>query len=445
MKPKSNIVKPCTPSGFPEYLPEDQIAFNRYLDIIRNTYEKYGFAPLDTPDAELKEVLLAKTAGETEKQVYSLINGTAEESQSSDKLCLRFDLTVPLARYAAQHYNDLIFPFRRYHIGKVHRGERNQAGRFREFYQCDIDVLGSSNPIIDAEFPAIINDIFTQFDFGPFVIRINDRRILNGFFAFIGLADKKEATMRLVDKMEKMPLSEFKQALEALGLSDQQISHIINLTNITGTNDEVLDRLANLGIDDPDFIAGLTNLRAVISAVRMFKVPEKNFIVDLKIARGLDYYTGTVYETVLVDHPSLGSVCGGGRFDDLAGHYTKVNIPGVGISIGLSRLFYKLRELGIIKSEQKSPAKVIILPMSEPEFDFAATIAANLRATGVPTLLYTELQKFSKKMSYANKMGFPFCIIIGPDEAAAGKVTVKNMQTGKATTVTPGQALDIIS
>lgn len=424
-------IKPRTPSGFPEYLPEDQIEFNRLKGIIEETYQRYGFSPLDTPDAELREVLLAKSAGETEKQVYGLVNGSAEEAKNSDKLCLRFDLTVPLARYAAEHYNDLVFPFRRYHIGRVHRGERAQAGRFREFYQCDIDVIGSNSPVVDAEIPAVINEIFTKFAFGGFVIRINDRRILNGFFESLGLSDQKTDVMRLVDKIEKMPLETFKEALKDAGLNPDQVGQLIALTEITGSNDETLSKLSALGVDNTDFAAGLENLKTLVPAIRALGVPEENFAIDLKIARGLDYYTGTVYETMLKDYPKLGSVCSGGRYDNLASHYTSKELPGVGMSIGLSRLFYKLKELGVVESSRKSPADIIILPMSPTEFPYAAKVAAALRTGGRNALLYSEEKALNKMLSYADKMGMSFAIIIGASEVESSSVTLKNMRTGE--------------
>jgi histidyl-tRNA synthetase len=324
-----------------------------------------------------------------------------------------------------------VFPFRRYHIGKVHRGERSQAGRFREFYQCDIDVVGSNSPIVDAEFPAIISEIFTEFAFGPFIIRVNDRRILNGFFESIGLASQKEVIMRLVDKIEKMSEEDFRAKLADVGLDKAQSDKLLDFVNVTGTNDEVISKLISFEIDNSDFEAGLQNMKNIVAATRMLGVPAANFVIDLKIARGLDYYTGTVYETMLVNHPGLGSVCSGGRFDNLAGLYIDRNLPGVGVSIGLSRLFYKLRELGVIKSGQKSPAKVIVIPMSENEFAYAVKVAGAIRAANVSVLSYTEVQPFKKKMQYADKMGFTYAAVIGEREVAEGAVSVKNLATGE--------------
>ncbi len=313
------LVKPRTPSGFPEYLPGEQIEFNRLLMIIRDTYERYGFAPIDTPDIELSEVLLAKSGGDTAKQVYRFSKGDTD-------LSLRFDLTVPLARYVAQHEGQLAFPFRRYHIGKVHRGERAQAGRFREFYQCDIDVIGSHSPIVDAEIPAIINDIFEQFAFGEFTIRVNNRKVLNGFFESLGLADKSVETLRLVDKIEKLSRQDLADEFVKLGLATEQIERLFAFVEIDGDNDEVIQQLRALGVASELFREGVDELEALVDAMRSMDIPEQRFRVDLKIARGLDYYTGTVYETVLDEHPEVGSVCSGGRYDDLAGLYTK-NAP----------------------------------------------------------------------------------------------------------------------
>lgn len=421
-------VQPRIPSGFVEYLPDEQIEFNRLLGIIRETYEKYGFSPIDTPDMELSEVLLAKEAGETAKQIYRFEHGRND-------LSLRFDLTVPLARYAAQHKSQLVFPFRRYHIGKVHRAERAQAGRFREFYQCDIDVIGSNSPVIDAEFPAVINEIFEQFDFGEFTIRLNDRRVLNGFFESIGLASVSREVLRIVDKMEKITRDELVEELKAASLTGEQVEGVLRFTEINGSNDEVLVQLRQLKPSSPQLEEGITKLTELISALRTMGVPESRFKIDLKIARGLDYYTGTVYETVLDEHPEVGSVCSGGRYDDLAGHYTDTSLPGVGISIGLSRLFYKLRESGIIVPKAQSPASMVVMPIGEGQITASVATAALLRKAGVATMLYTELNNLKKKMRYADRMGFDHVVLIGEQEVETSTVSVKNMKTGDSATV----------
>lgn len=422
------LVTPRTPSGFPEYLPDEQIEFNRLLDIIRSTYERYGFSPLDTPDIELSEVLLAKSGGDTAKQVYRFKKGDTD-------LSLRFDLTVPLARYVAQHEGQLIFPFRRYHIGKVHRGERAQAGRFREFYQCDIDVIGSRSPIVDAEFPAIINEIFEQFAFGEFTVRINNRKVLNGFFEELGLSDRSVEVLRLVDKIEKLSREDLTKEFVELGLGDVQIERLFAFVAIEGGNSGVVEQLRGLGVESALFAEGVTELNSLVEALRVMGVPEKRFRVDLKIARGLDYYTGTVYETTLDGYPEVGSVCSGGRFDDLAGLYTKTQLPGVGISIGLTRLFYKLREVGAIKLKRQSPADVVVLPMTADQIGYGLEVSDSLRRSGVATLHYTEPNSIKAKLKYADRMGYRYALVLGDEEVREGTASVKDMASGKSTIV----------
>jgi histidyl-tRNA synthetase len=424
----NKVVQPRTPSGFSEYLPAAQLEFNRLADIIRETYERYGFAPLDTPVLELSEVLLAKGGGETEQQVYRFTRGRND-------LTMRYDLTVPLARYVAEHEADLAFPFRRYQIGRVYRAERAQAGRFREFYQCDIDVIGSDSPIVDAEFPAIINEIFGRFNFGEFTIRLNDRRILNGFFEAVGLEASSRDVLRIIDKMEKISRDELVGELRSAGLTNRQIDSILQFTAISGNNNEVLEQLRQLDATSTQLTEGVDKLEAVIAAIRVMGVPESRFKIDLKIARGLDYYTGTVYETVLNEHPEVGSVCSGGRYDDLAGHYTKSSLPGVGISIGLSRLFYKLREAKIIVPVSQSPARLVVMPIDEAQIGNCVAVAAVLREAGVPTMLYTEPGDLKKKMRYADKMGFGHTVLIGEKEAEAATVTIRDMTVRESVTL----------
>lgn len=422
------LVKPRTPSGFPEYLPGEQIEFNRLLSIVRDTYERYGFAPIDTPDIELSEVLLAKSGGDTAKQVYRFHKGDTD-------LSLRFDLTVPLARYVAQHEGQLAFPFRRYHIGKVHRGERAQAGRFREFYQCDIDVIGSHSPIVDAEIPAIINDIFEQFAFGEFTIRLNNRKVLSGFFESLGLADKSVETLRLVDKIEKLSRQDLADEFVELGLATAQIERLFAFVEIDGDNDGIIQQLRALEVASDLFREGVDELEALVGALRSMDIPEQRFRVDLKIARGLDYYTGTVYETVLDEHPEVGSVCSGGRYDDLAGLYTKTQLPGVGISIGLTRLFYKLCEAGIIKITQQSPANVMVLPLTTEQIGYGLEIADALRQSGIATLHYTEPNSVKAKFRYANRMGYRYVLVLGENEERDGTISIKDMNSGETTVV----------
>ncbi len=408
-------------------MPGEQIEFNRLLTIIRSTYEKYGFSPLDTPDLELTEVLLAKGGGETEQQVYSF---TREGSDTS--LTMRYDLTVPLARYVAEHQSDLVFPFSRYHIGKVHRAERAQAGRAREFYQCDVDTIGSTSPAVDAQFPAVINEIFEQFGFGEFVVRMNNRQILNGFFEGIGAAAFSEQILRTIDKMEKISHDTLLELLAGIGLEQQQIEKIIAFTSLTGSNDEHISQLRNLEVSSDLYHEGIDRLEKVVSALRDMQVPEHRFAIDLKIARGLDYYTGIVYETVLVDYPQVGSVCSGGRYDNLASYYTSMKLPGVGISIGLTRLFYAMRELGVIKTDQKSPASVLVLPIDEAHQTAGFGVATELRVAGINTLLNTEYGKFGDRMRYADRLGVKHVVVIGDDEAAQQVVTLKTMETGSS-------------
>jgi len=422
---KKTLTTPRRPSGFNEYLPSEQIEFNRLLDIIRHTYEKYGYAPIDTPDIELSEVLLAKGGGETEQQIYRFERG-------KNDLSLRFDLTVPLARYVAEHEGQLVFPFRRYHIGKVHRAERAQAGRFREFYQCDIDVIGSESSLTDAEFPAVINEIFDQFNFGEFTIRINNRLVLNGFFEGIGLTEVSADVLRAIDKMEKISREDLVGELENIGLTAEQVGRVLAFTEISGTNDEVLESLENLGITNESFEGGVTKLRQLIEALRTMQVPEKRFKIDLRIARGLDYYTGTVYETVLNDLPGVGSVCSGGRYDDLASNYTNTQLPGVGISIGLSRLFYKLLEAGVIKPTQQSLAQVIIMPLDNNAVPKALEIASHLRTLNVATIVHAEPGAMKKKFRYADRMGCRYVVVIGENELATGTLSVKDMESGES-------------
>lgn len=435
----ATIVQPRRPSGFNEYLPSEQLEFNRLLNIIKTTYEKYGFTPLDTPDLELTEVLLAKGGGETEQQVYSF-----KREGSNTDLTLRYDLTVPLARYVAEHESHLSFPFKRYHIGKVHRAERAQAGRFREFYQCDIDTIGSDSPIVDAEFPAIINEIFEQFNFGEFVIRINNRMVLNGFFESIGLSDISNEVLRAIDKMEKISRDELIEILRTIGLNDDQLTKVLAFTDLTGDNDHILNTLRQLENQTDQLREGIAKLSEVVAALRTMGVPEHRFAIDLKIARGLDYYTGTVYETILKEYPQIGSVCSGGRYDDLASYYTKTRLPGVGISIGLTRLFYALLQLGVIQSPLQSPARVIVLPVTSNEEGYAASVASAFRQANIPTFLYSEPDNLGKKMKYADKMGFDYAVVVGKNEASQEMATLKDMKARQDTTYTVSELVTIL-
>ena len=417
-------VEPRTLSGFMELLPQDQIKFNEMLDIIKKTYELYGFLPEETPIIESSEVLLAKAGGETEKQIYSFRKGDKD-------LSLRFDLTVPLAKYVAQYYNDLTFPYRRYQIGKVFRGERAQKGRYREFYQCDIDIIGDGKLSIinDAEIPSVIYTTFKNLGFDNFIIKINNRKILNGLFDELNISQKKTEILIIIDKLEKIGMEAVKEELRKLELSNGIINKIEEFFKIDGTTDEKLEKLEQLGFNSEIFKEGLKELKEVVKYVRLFNVEEKNFTVDLTIARGLDYYTGTVYETNLVGYESIGSICSGGRYENLASYYTKKNLPGVGISIGLTRLFYNLKELGLLNTTKKSISKVGIIPM-DSEFEEAVNISNLLRENNIPNEIYKEDSKIKNKFSYANNLDIPYVIIIGQEEKEKDMFTIKNMTTG---------------
>jgi len=418
------VVKPSILPGFMELLPSDQILFNHMMDTIKSNYERFGFLPIDTPVIEKSEVLLAKGGGETEKQVYRFTKGDTD-------LSLRFDLTVPLARYVSQHYSDLNFPFKRYQIGKVYRGERNQKGRFREFYQCDIDIIGNQklDIINDAEIPSIIYSTFKELGFDSFTIKINNRKILNGFFQYLDIDDSVEV-LRAIDKMDKIGLKGVNEELKEIGLGYNTIDKIIEFIQIEGTNEEILHSLEELDIDNETFVLGLDELRNVVKYVKHFGVPEDNLKVDLTIARGLDYYTGTVYETFLDEYPSIGSICSGGRYDDLAGYYTKQKLPGVGISIGLTRLFYQLREANIIDTKLHNLTKVLIIPMEGCQEE-GIKIGNILRSHDINTQIYLEGGKVGKKFNYADKLDIPYVIIIGSEEIKNEKVALRQMDSGE--------------
>ena len=418
-------VEPRTLPGFMELLPNEQILFNQMMEKIENSYKKFGFLPIDTPIIELSEVLLAKAGGETEKQIYRFNRGDTD-------LSLRFDLTVPLAKYVAKNYGNISFPFRRYQIGKVYRGEKAQKGRYREFYQCDIDIIGDEtlDVINDAELPAVIYSTFKSLGFDDFTIKINNRKILNGLYESIGQKGNSVEIMRIIDKIEKIGEEKVKSELRELQLTDESIKQIIDFIKIDGTTDEKLQKLKTLGIENEVYKNGIEELEQVVKYIRQFKIPENNFTVDLTIARGLDYYTGTVYETFLNEYRELGSICSGGRYENLAENYTDKKLPGVGISIGLTRLFYKLNELNIIKADKKSISDIIIIPMTE-NLEVPLELATELRNIGINTEVYLNNKKLKAKMKYANKLEIPYVIVIGDDEIQSGKIKVKNMQTGE--------------
>ena len=424
-----NKIEPRTLPGFMELLPKEQILFNKMKEKIQKSYEKFGFLPIDTPIIEMSDVLLAKAGGETEKQIYRFQKG-------DNDLALRFDLTVPLAKYVTEYYNDLSFPFRRYQIGKVYRGERPQKGRFREFYQCDIDIIGDGELSIinDAEMPAVIYSTIKDLGFEDFTICINNRKLLSGLFKELNLEDKSVDIMRIIDKIEKIGKENVIECLKDLQLSENQINDIMNFIEISGTTEEKIDSLEKLNYTNEIFNEGLEELKQVVKYVKVFGVPDSNFKVDLTIARGLDYYTGTVYETFLNEYRELGSVCSGGRYDNLAEYYTDKKLPGVGISIGLTRLFYKLNELNALKEEQNSIAKVLVVSMVEDNSK-ALEVATELRNENINAEVYLENKKIKAKFKYADRLAIPYVIVIGEDEIANNIVTLKNMQTGEQETL----------
>lgn len=417
--------EPRTLPGFMELLPSEQILFNQMKQKIEDSYKSFGFLPIDTPVIELSEVLLAKAGGETEKQIYRFTKGDTD-------LSLRFDLTVPLAKYVAKNYGNLSFPFRRYQIGKVYRGERAQKGRYREFYQCDIDIIGDEDLdlINDAELPAVIYTTIRNLGFENFTIKINNRKILNGLYESIGQKENSVEIMRIIDKLDKIGENAVKEELAKLEISSEVIEKIIQFIKIDGTTDEKIGKLENFKINNEMFVKGVEELKQTVQSIRLFGVPDRNFTVDLTIARGLDYYTGTVYETFLNDYRELGSICSGGRYENLAEHYTDKKLPGVGISIGLTRLFSKLNELNLIKAEKKSISNVLIIPMTENKA-VPFKLATDLRALGINTEIYLNDKKIKAKMKYADKLEIPYVIVIGDNEIESGTVKVKNMNTGE--------------
>ena len=415
-----------TLQGFMELLPQEQIAFNRIKSVIAHTYELFGYAPLDTPVLELAEVLLSKSGGETEKQIYEFKKGDTN-------LAMRFDLTVPLAKYVALYANDLTFPFKRYQIGKVYRGERPQKGRFREFYQCDIDVIDRDDLdiVYDAELPAVIYTIFSQLKLPAFKIYINNRKLLSGYLESLGIADKTTDVLRLVDKIKKIPEEAFLGELKDLGLPEDKNNQLLNFIKINGLNKEIIAKLEELNITNQNFVDGLNELKTVVEKAIAFGVPANNIQIDLSITRGLDYYTGTVYETFFDDYPQFGSVCSGGRYDNLSSVFSSQKMPGVGISIGLTRLFDQLKDNNLLEFNTLTPNKALIITQSGDFDAIAAQLAAQLRQNNIAADVMHRSCKFKKKMEYANKIGVPYLIIIGEEEAQSGQFSVKNMTSGE--------------
>lgn len=431
-------VQPRTLSGFMELLPQQQVLMESIMQTLRDTYSLYGFTPLDTPIIEASEVLLAKGGGETEKQIYRFSKGDSD-------LSLRFDLTVPLAKYVALHYAELAFPFRRFQIGKVYRGERPQRGRYRELYQADIDVIGDGKLDIlnEAEPPAIIYQVFSKLGLKKFQIRVNNRKILNGFYAMLGLSSQSGDIMRTVDKLDKIGPEKVRELLVGeFSIDGEKADEILQFIAIKGSNKEVLDALQSYRGKNELFDLGLDELGTVVRYLGAFGVPEENFAVDLTIARGLDYYTGTVYETTMVDHPEIGSICSGGRYDNLAEYYTDKLLPGVGISIGLTRLFFVLNEQKMLNQEMNTaPADILLIPMVE-DLSPAVELATKFRNAGIRVQLYAEQKKFKAKMNYADKTGVPFVVFLGEDEVKDGVVACKDMDSGEQTKLGFEETLD---
>ena len=418
-----NKVEPKILPGMMELLPQDQIQFNKIMDTIKEVYESFGFFPLDTPVIEYSNVLLAKAGGETEKQIYRFTKG-------DNDLSLRFDLTVPLARYVAQRYNELIFPFKRYQIGKVYRGERPQKGRYREFYQCDIDVIGNEtlSMVYDAEIPAVIYNVFKKLDFGKFTIRINNRKVLNGFFDSLKLNDNSTDILRIIDKIEKIGSDNVIKELEELNIDSEKITQIMNFIKIKGSNEEIITSLKEMNLQNELFSTGINELEQTINYIKDFNIPQEYYQIDLTIARGLDYYTGTVYETILDEHPSLGSICSGGKYENLTGYYTDQNLPGIGISIGLTRLYSKLKEANLIPNINNNLIECLVVPMDKQCLKYAIKVATTLRENKIVADVYYQEKNMKQKMKFADRQNIPFVIIIGEEEMNNQILTIKNMR-----------------
>ncbi len=436
MKKQIKVI-PRTLPGFMELKPNEQILFNQIKEKIEESYKRFGFLPLDTPILELSEVLLAKAGGETEKQIYRFTRG--------DDLAMRFDLTVPLAKYVSKNYGELQFPFRRYQIGKVYRGERPQKGRFREFYQADIDIIGDGELSImnDAEIPSIIYTTFKNLGFDDFTIRINNRKILNGLFEYLNIVELSTEIMRIIDKLEKIGKENVKLELLKLNIKEEIVDKILEFISISGNNEEKIEALEKLNIKNEVFEKGFFELKEVIKYIRLFGVPEGNFSIDLTIARGLDYYTGTVYETFLDNYREIGSVCSGGRYDNLAENYTDKSLPGVGIAIGVTRLFDQLNDLKLIKTEKESISDVLVISTSD-DVSECLPIANTFRKEGINTEVYMNDKKMKAKFKYADRLKIPYVAIIGEDELKENKVSLKNLVTGKQDTINVQEAVEIL-
>ncbi|MGB3258550.1 MAG: histidine--tRNA ligase [Ornithinimicrobium sp.] len=457
------MITPRTPSGVLELLPPEQIAFQRLLDTIRSGFERFGFLPIETPVFEVSDVLLTKTGGETERQVYFVsstgslekaaaevkADGSAAEA-SLPEMALRFDLTVPLARYVAEHEHQLTFPFRRYQMQRVYRGERSQRGRFREFYQCDIDIVGKDRLSVkhDAECPAVIHALFSDMNIGGFTIGINNRRLMRGFFEDLGLtdADLQARILREIDKLDKRGEHHVRSTLAGPGfvLAAEVVDALIDFVSARSTSHEDavdrLDRLSAASGGSGELARGVSELREVLDLVRALGVPESDYCLNFSIARGLDYYTGTVYETTLDDHPGIGSICSGGRYDDLASHYSKSQLPGVGISIGLTRLFWQLREAGLVDVAESTVQ--VLVPLVDPALmTETLELTTTLRRAGINTESVLETSKLGKQLKYADRAGIRFVAILGRQEVEAGTVTIKDLRRQDQFTVAAEDAV----
>ena len=433
----SEQIKPKTLPGFMELLPNEQILFNKMKDTIKNTYESFGFLPLDTPIIEDANILLAKAGGETEKQIYRFMKG-------ENDLALRFDLTVPLAKYVTEYYDKLTFPFKRYQIGKVYRGEKPQRGRYREFYQCDVDIIGDGelSVLYDAELASVIYKTFLNLGFNDFTISINNRKILNGLFEGLNVKENSVDILRIIDKIDKIGPDKVKKELCEL-ISEEKVNTIMSFISISGSNDEKIKALENMSISNVTWNNGLNELKEVVKFIRLFMVPEENFQIDLTIARGLDYYTGTVYETFLNKYRNLGSVCSGGRYDNLTEYYSKRKMPGVGISIGLSRLFFQLTDNNIISTENQSISDILVISMDN-NYEAVSKIASTIRENGLNAQVDFENKKLSKKFKYADKLNVKYVIVIGEDEIKDNVISLKNMETGEQRRLHLEDSIEII-
>jgi histidyl-tRNA synthetase len=430
------LTPPRTMPGVLELLPREQIAFQSMLDAIRRSFEVYGFVPVETPAIEFSDILLTKTGGETERQVYFVQSTGALEQGGKPELALRFDLTVPLARYVAEHEHELAFPFRRYQMQRVYRGERAQRGRFREFWQCDIDVVGKDALSLryDAEIPAVIHAVFRALDIGAFTIELNNRKLMRGFFEGLGIRDseRQTAVLREVDKLDKRGAGYVRDALtgDRFGLSHEAAARIMDFVQVRSSSlADAHARLDALGAGTETFERGRDELHEVLDTVAAFGVPESAFAMNLSIARGLDYYTGTVYETTLDGHPGIGSICSGGRYDDLAANYTRSKLPGVGISIGLTRLFWQLREAGLLKAAD-STVQVLVTQMDQAQLPVCLAVAKELRDAGIATEIALEGGKLGRQLKYADRAGIRFAVVPGEAERARGAVAVKDLRRG---------------